>query len=373
MKVPFVDLQSNYHSIKDDVDKAIAQVMERCDFVLGGAVKELETAFAKYCEAPFAVGVDSGYSALELILRGYGIGEGDEVITAANTFIATALAIWSCGAKPVLVDIDEDSYTLNPDLLEAAITPATRAILPVHLFGRPADMDPVLEIARKQHLLVIEDACQAHGARYKGQRTGSLGDAAAFSFYPAKNLGAYGDGGMVVSKDAALVEKIQWLRNVGQSAKNVHSLKGFNHRLDTLQAAVLLTKLPHLDAWNEQRRQCAAYYDQVFADLPVIRPHTPEGYEHAYHLYVVRVKDRDGLQKRLNEAGIGTGIHYPVPFHLQPAFADLGYKQGSFPVTELVAGEILSLPMFPELSKEQIEYVVGEIRLYIKESVATFG
>jgi dTDP-4-amino-4,6-dideoxygalactose transaminase len=362
MNVPFVDLQAQYHSIKDEVTQAVIGVMERSDFVLGHSVKELEDNFALFCGAPYAVGVDSGYSALEMILRAYAIGPGDEVITAANTFIATALAIWSTGAKPVLVDALPDTYCIDPAKIEAAITPATKAIIPVHLYGQPAEMEPILVIAKKHGLKVIEDACQAHGARYNQQRTGSLGDSAAFSFYPAKNLGAYGDGGMVVTKDADVAEKIKIFRNVGQKVKNEHIVKGFNHRLDTLQAAVLNVKLPHLDAWNAGRRQAAASYDKKLAGLPVIAPKTCPEAEPVYHLYVVRAKDRNGLAAHLNKNGISTGIHYPIPIHLQPAFQDLGYKMGDFPVTERVVDEILSLPMYAELDEEKIQFVVEKIK-----------
>ena len=371
MKVPFVDLSANYHSIQEDVDAAVHRVLNKCDYILGQAVKDLEDNFAAYCEAPYAVGLDSGYSALELILRAADIGPGDEVITVANTFMATALAIWRCGARPVLVDADPATYTLNPALLEAAITPATRAVIPVHLFGQPADMDPILEIARRHNLLVVEDACQAHGARYKGKRTGSLGDAAAFSFYPAKNLGAYGDGGMAVTRRADLAEKIAWLRNVGQSAKNLHTLKGFNHRLDTLQASILLVKLPHLDQWNAARRQSAALYNQLLAGAAVVTPQTAPQVEHVFHLYVVRVHHREALIQVLNEAGIGTGIHYPTPIHMQPAFQDLGYPVGSFPVSESYASQILSLPMYPEISPEAVAYVCDTIKAFVKNGPAS--
>lgn len=373
MKVPFVDLQAQYQTIKEDANAAITGVLNRSDFVLGQAVKEFEDAFARYCEVPYAIGVDSGYSALELILRGYGIGPGDEVITAANTFVATVFAIWTCGAKPVLVDADPNSYNLDPTKLEAAITPATRAIMPVHLYGQPADMDPIMEIARKHNLLVIEDACQAHGARYKGRRSGSLGDAAAFSFYPAKNLGAYGDGGMVVTRDASLAEQVRLLRNLGQRAKYDHRIKGFNHRLDTMQAAVLGVKLPHLDEWNAARRRAAAHYTELLHPLPVATPHVMADVEHVYHLYIIRTKNREALQSHLSEAGVATGLHYPVPVHLQAAFEDLGHKPGDFPVTEAYADEILSLPMYPELQNEAITYVVDAIKAFIDRNPVESG
>ncbi len=365
MNVPFVDLRANYQSIKSDADAAVSGVMERCDFILGKSVSEFEDAFADYCGTQHCVGVDSGFSALELIMRGYGIGPGDEVITQANTFAATALAIAMTGARPVLVDVDEKTYTMDPAQLEAAITPATKAILPVHLYGQPADMDPIVKVAREHGLLVIEDACQAHGALYNGRRTGSLGDAAAFSFYPAKNLGAFGDGGAVVTNDDYLTERITWLRNVGQRGKNDHAVKGFNHRLDTMQAAVLNVKLRHLDDWNAGRGCAAEDYGQALADLPVVTPQAAPYAQHVYHLYVVRVAARDVLAACMKEAGVGTGVHYPIPIHLQESFQDLGYSEGSFPVTEKLAGEILSLPMYPEIQTEAVQYVAGIVRDHV--------
>lgn len=362
MNVPFVDLKAQYRSIAEEANAAVMQVLSRGDFVLGEAVQRFETEFAAYCETEFAIGVDSGFSALELILRGYGIGPGDEVITAANTFIATALAITACGARPILVDADPRTYNLDPEKVEAAITPRTRAIMPVHLYGQPAEMDPILEIARAHNLRVIEDAAQAHGARYKGRRAGSLGDAAGFSFYPAKNLGAYGDGGAVVTNDAKLAEQVRLLRNLGQRTKYDHVIKGGNHRLDTLHAAVLSVKLRHLDAWNGARRTHAARYSALLADLPVTTPFAAAHTEHVYHLYVIRAQNRNALQHRLQEAGIATGIHYPVPIHLQPAYRELGYAAGDFPVAEESMREILSLPMYPELPHVAITHVVDQIR-----------
>lgn len=365
MNIPFVDLKSQYETIKDEVNQAIGGVLTRTDFILGQAVTDFEENFAQYCEVSHAVGVDSGYSALELILRAYEIGPGDEVITAANTFVATALAISTVGAKPVLVDADPDTYNLDPTQLEAAITKKTRAILPVHLYGHPADMDSILSVAHTHNLLVFEDACQAHGARYKGRRAGSLGDAAAFSFYPGKNLGAYGDGGAVVTNNPAVAHRVRLLRNLGQRAKYDHQIKGYNHRLDTLQAAVLGVKLPYMDQWNASRRQAAALYDELLADLPIISPPVANWAEPVYHLYVVRLENRDALQTHLTEAGIASGMHYPVPIHMQASYQELGYKQGDFPVTEKLAGEILSLPIFPELNSEKVHYVVSAIREFV--------
>lgn len=367
MNVPFVDLVANHQSIADEVNAVVAGVMERGDFVLGQAVSDFEEAFAAYCGASYAVGVDSGYSALELILRAYDIGPGDEVITAANTFVATALAVSTCGARPVLVDIEPDTYNLDPAKLEQSITSNTRAIMPVHLYGQPADMKPILDIAGRYGLKVIEDSAQAHGARYQGKRAGSLGDAAGFSFYPAKNLGAYGDGGAVVTNDKDLADRVRLLRNLGQQVKYHHIVKGYNHRLDTIHAAILSVKLGHLDAWNEARRDHARQYDEQLSDLPITTPSVGKQREHVYHLYVIRTGDRDALLQRLNKAGIGAGLHYPVPIHLQPSFEELGYRLGDFPVTEQYMDEILSLPMYPELRPEMIDYVTSTIRQEVEK------
>ena len=368
MPIPFVDLQTQYQSIKEEVDPAVHRVLKKCDFVLGQAVRDFEKAFAAYCEAEFAVGVDSGYSALELALHGFGIGPGDEVITQANTFMATALAIHNTGAKPVLVDIDPDTYNMDPSLLEAAITPATKAIMPVHLYGQPADMDAIMAVANKHGLVVVEDAAQGHGARVNGKRVGGIGHAAGFSFYPGKNLGAYGDGGAVVTNDPELAEKIVMLRNLGMKVKYHHEVKGFNHRLDTIQAAVLGVKLNHLDDWNAGRRQAAAWYEEFLADTPAITPKTAVFAEPVYHLYVVRVPgNREELMAYLREAGIASGLHYPIPIHCQPAFAELEYKEGDFPITEAYASSILSLPMFGELTREDVATVADHIKAFSKE------
>jgi dTDP-4-amino-4,6-dideoxygalactose transaminase len=362
--IPFVDLKTQYQGIKEEINEAIGAVLERSDFILGQAVEEFENAFAEYCQVSHAVGVDSGYSAIELILRAYDIGPGDAVITAANTFIATVLPILNCGATPVLVDIDPDTYNLDPNLLEAAITPATRAIIPVHLYGQPADMDAIWAIANRHNLLVIEDACQAHGALYKGKRVGSLGHAAAFSFYPGKNLGAYGDGGAVVTDYPAIAEKVRILRNLGMPVKYHHELKGFNNRLDTIQAAVLCVKLSRLDGWNAARRNLAQLYTEQLASLPVDTPRTAPWVEPVYHLYVIRSPGREDLQEHLKSAGIASGYHYPIPLHLQPALKDLGYRLGDFPVSEQYANEIISLPIFPEMSEQQIDRVTREIKTF---------
>jgi dTDP-4-amino-4,6-dideoxygalactose transaminase len=350
-RVPFVDLAAQYATIAEEIDEATSKVLRRTDFILGRDVGLFEEEFAALCGTEYAVGVDSG--------------PGDEVITAANTFIATALAISYTGATPILVDVDPQTYTMDISGLERAITGRTKAAIPVHLYGHPADMDPILELAQQHGLVVIEDACQAHGAKYKGQRVGSLGHAAAFSFYPAKNLGAYGDGGMVLTNDERVAESLQMLRNVGQREKYHHLLKGYNHRLDTLQAAVLRVKLHYLDAWNAARRRHAHLYDELLAHSPVAVPAEADYAESIYHLYVIRVADRDTLRAYLHDKGIATGIHYPIPIHLQPAYRDLGYGQGSFPVAEEYAGQVLSLPMYAEITSGSIEYVAETVRDFV--------
>jgi len=363
--VPFVDLAAQYATIGADVNRAISKVLSRADFILGQDVALFESEFAAFCETKYAVGVDSGTSALEMALMAYGIGRGDEVITTANTFIATTLAISYTGATPVLVDIDPQTYMMDPALLENAITSHTKAIMPVHLYGHPVDMDPVLEIAERHNLVVIEDASQAHGARYKGRRVGSLGHAAAFSLYPGKNLGAYGDAGIVVTNDEKTVETLRLLRNYGSVKKYHHMLRGYNRRLDTLQAAILRVKLERIDAWNAARRQHAQQYNQLLKDSPLALPLVADFAEPVYHLYVVRTQDRDALQAHLQERGVSTVIHYPIPIHLQPAYRDLGYARGDFPITEGYAEQILSLPMYPELTPDAIEYVTGTIEDFV--------
>jgi dTDP-4-amino-4,6-dideoxygalactose transaminase len=363
--VPFVDLTAQYLAHTQEIEAAMAKVIQRSAFILGPEVEDFEQRFAEYCQAKYAVGVDSGTSALEMALRAYHIGPGDEVITTANTFIATALAISYTGATPVLVDIDPITYTIDVQEVAKATNRNTKAIIPVHLYGQAADMDPILEIARMHNLIVIEDACQAHGARYKGRRVGSLGNAAAFSFYPAKNLGAYGDAGMVVTNDDQVADFVRMFRDVGQRKKYHHEIKGYNHRLDNLQAAILGVKLPYLDEWNSARRQHAKMYDQLLSDDRIITPLVADYSEPVWHLYVVRVKERDALKAYLwDEYRIGTGIHYPIPIHLQPAYRELGYREGAFPVTEQVADRILSLPMYAELTPDMIEHVTWAIQQY---------
>jgi dTDP-4-amino-4,6-dideoxygalactose transaminase len=361
MNVPFVDLQAQHRAMQTELNEAIQGVFERADFALGKDVSRFEEEFAEFCGTKYAVGLDSGLSALELSLRALGVGPGDEVIVPAHTFIATAAAVTFAGAKPILVDVEPTTYNISVEQLEAAVTPRTKAIIPVHLYGLPADMDPVLEAAKRHDLVVIEDACQAHGAKYKGRRAGSMGHAAAFSFYPTKNLGGCGDGGIVVTDDAEVIERVRAMRNCGQRRKYYHEFLPFNHRMDTLQAAILRVKLRYLEDWIEARRRNAALYTKLLQGSRVMTPiETPDS-THVYHLYVVRTEHRDALQAHLREHGVGVAIHYPVPIHLQPIYAGDGFRQGQFPVTEHVCDQILSLPMFPEMTSEQVEYVTAQV------------
>jgi dTDP-4-amino-4,6-dideoxygalactose transaminase len=369
--IPFVDLQAQYRSIASDVTDAMMRVVERGDYILGDDVRLFEEEFAQYIGTSEAIAVGSGLDALELALRAYGVGPRDEVITAANTFIATALAIMAVGARPILVDVNRETYNIDPAAIESAITSKTKAIMPVHLYGQPADMQPILEIARAHGLIVIEDAAQAHGAWYDGRRAGVLGHAAGFSFYPAKNLGAYGDGGMVVTNDAATAEKIRRLRNYGQRVKYEHSVIGTNSRLDTIQAAILRFKLRRLDHWNAARSEHAAAYNVLLAGAPIILPKTAQKCSHVYHLYVIQLDRRSEVQNLLTARGIGTGIHYPIPIHLQEACASLGYRKGDFPVTENAASRILSLPMYPEMTTGQREFVAEELLQAVSVSPST--
>jgi dTDP-4-amino-4,6-dideoxygalactose transaminase len=354
--IPFVDLKAQYRSIKPEVLVAIERVLESGQFVLGPEVAEFESEFADFCGAGHAVGTSTGTSALHMALLAAGVGPGDEVITVPMTFVATVAAIGYTGARPVLVDVDERTLTMDPELLEAAVTPRTRAILPVHLYGQPADMGPILEIAGRRGLTVIEDACQAHGAEYRGQRAGSLGHLACFSFYPGKNLGAYGEGGAVTTDDPELARTVRMLRDWGAEEKYNHVLKGFNYRLEELQAAVLRVKMRWLEQWTEARRGHARHYDQLLSGAVATVPERAAT-RHAYHVYAVRTAGRARMQRALLHAGVQTGIHYPIPVHLQPAWSDLGYRRGDFPVSERAADEELSLPMFPELTGEQVEQV----------------
>ena len=361
MNVPFVDLKSQHQPIRDELEQAIHAVLDRGDFALGKDVTLFEEEFAGYCGTTYAIGVDSGLSALELCLHAYDIGKGDEVIVPAHTFVASAASVSFAGARPVLVDVDPLSYCLDPQKIEESITPRTKAILPVHLYGFPANMDDIMEIANMHDLIVIEDAAQAHGALYKGKRTGSLGHAAAFSFYPTKNLGGFGDGGMITTNNEFVAEKVRALRNCGQRKKNLHELSPFNHRLDTIQAAILRVKLKYLEDWNAARRERAAYYNELLADSDCITPCEDDDSMHVYHLYVIRSTRREALQAFLGEQGVGTGIHYPLPVHLQPYYSENGFHNGQFPVAEKLCTEILSLPMFPTISREQMEFVSKRI------------
>jgi dTDP-4-amino-4,6-dideoxygalactose transaminase len=363
MKVPLVDLKAQYASIKPEVDAAIQRVVDNTSFILGEEVKAFETAFAAYVGAQGAVGVASGTSALQLALQASGVGRGDEVITTAHTFIATAEPISHLGATPVFVDIDPATFNIDPARVEDAITPRTRAILPVHLYGRPAPMAELMDIAARHHLVVIEDAAQAHGARYRGQACGTIGSMSCFSFYPGKNLGAYGDGGAVTSNDPDLLAHVRKLRDHGRTSKYEHDEIGYGERLDALQAAILNAKLTHLGDWTEARRAHARTYRDRLGGSDLVLPTEDPLDEHVFHLYVVRSQRRDALLAHLNEAGVGAGIHYPVPLHRQPAYRDLAPV--NLPHTEQAAAEVLSLPLFPELTEEQQAYVVDQMCRFV--------
>ena len=370
--IPFVDLKAQYASIKSEVDCAIQGVLDSCQFTLGPEVAKFEEEFAAYSGASMGIGVNTGTSALHLALLAADVGPGDEVITVPFTFVATVSAICYTGARPVFVDIDANTLTIDPAGVEAAITPRTKAIIPVHLYGQTADMDPILAVARKHGLMVIEDACQAHGAAYKGRRAGSMGDMGCFSFYPGKNLGAYGEGGMVVTGNTQFARTIRMLRDWGAEKKYEHELKGYNFRLEGIQGAVLRVKLRHLDAWTDARRRAARNYDEALRGVvptPDCLPHN----RHVFHIYAIRAPERRAWQHALAAAGVQTGIHYPTPIHLLPAHADLGYRKGQFPHSELAADEVLSLPMFPELTESQIEMVAESIRRLADGPVKRFG
>jgi dTDP-4-amino-4,6-dideoxygalactose transaminase len=369
--IPLVDLKAQYHTIKTEIREAIDRVLETSQFVLGSEVAAFEGEFADFSGARHGIAVNSGTSALHVALLAAGIGPGDEVITVPFTFVATVAAIVYTGARPVFVDIDPRSYTIDVTQIERAITRRTKAILPVHLYGHPADLDPILEIARQHHLVVIEDAAQAHGAEYKGRRVGSIGDLGCFSFYPGKNLGAYGEGGMVVTNQSGYDRTIRMLRDWGQEHKYHHVLKGFNYRMEGLQGAILRVKLRYLETWTEARRTHAALYDALLTGSNVQTPQAMAYARHVYHVYAIRTPERVALQQVLTGQGIQSGIHYPFPVHLLPAYADLGYRTGSFHQAETMAAEELSLPMFPELSTEAIHQVaaalIGSSRLRIEE------
>lgn len=359
--IPFVDLKAQYLAIQPEIDAAIARVLENSQFILGPEVAAFEKEFAQYTGAAAAIGLNSGTSALHLALLAAGVGPGDEVITVPFTFVATVAAIGYTGAKPVFVDIDPASFTMDVTQIEAAITPRTKAIVPVHLYGQPADMDPIIEIARRRHLIVIEDAAQAHGAGYKGRRAGSIGDMGCFSFYPGKNLGAYGEGGAVVTSNPAYERIVRMLRDWGAEKKYVHHLRGYNYRLEGLQGAVLRVKLRYLEAWTEARRAHAAEYSRLLHGSGVGVPQTMRYARHVWHVYAVRTQDRAALQATLQRHEIQSGIHYPIPVHLQPAWADLNYARGDFPHSERAADEVLSLPMYPELTADDLRIVADVI------------
>jgi len=347
--IPFVDLRAQYDSLRGEIDRAISAVLQRGSFILGQEVAAFESEFAASCGVAHAVGVSSGTSALQIALLAGGVGPGDEVITVAHTAVATVAAIEMCGARPVLVDIDRARMTIDPEKCAAALTPRTRAIIPVHLYGCPAELAPIRALAQPRHILVVEDCAQAHGARYKGRPVGAWGDLAAFSFYPTKNLGAFGDGGAVLTNDAALADRARQLRQYGWRERYVSETRGLNSRLDELQAAILRVKLPHLDDWNDRRRALAGRYDDLLSGLGLTLPARPSDATHVYHQYVIRLPKRDGLQAFLARQGIQTLIHYPVPVHLQAAYRDLGYAHGDLPITEQAAQEVLSLPLYPEM------------------------
>lgn len=360
--IPLIDLQAQYRGIQDEIKVALDKVLDSSQYILGKAVADFEAAFADYAGTARGVAVNSGTSALHMALLAAGVGPGDEVITVPNTFVATVAAILYTGAQAVLVDVDAETLTMDPSKLEAAITVRTKAILPVHLYGHPADMAPIVEVARSHKLAVIEDAAQAHGAEYQGRRIGSIGDFGCFSFYPSKNLGAYGEGGMVTTNDAEAAQRLRMLRDWGQSQKYHHDLLAFNARMDGFQGAVLGVKLPHLEDWTEARRAHAQSYGELLADsglkLPVERPNC----RHVYYVYVVRTPQRDALQQHLGAQEIHTGIHYPHPVHLEKGYARLGYGEGAFPVAELACRQVLSIPLYPELTEQQIETVAQAIK-----------
>jgi len=374
MNVPFVDLKTQYKQIQHEVLPMVTEAMANGAFIGGPHLANFETEFAAFCDTTYCAGVNSGTDALRFALMAAGVGPGDSVITVPHTFIATTEAISQAGATPAFVDIDERTYNMSPQKLDDYLKSRNRqssidnrisAVIPVHLYGQPADMDPILEIAREYNLAVVEDACQAHGALYKGRKAGSLGTVGCFSFYPGKNLGAYGEGGAVVTEDEGIADKIRMLRDHGQAKKYFHDVEGYNGRLDAIQAGVLRIKLKRLSDWNQARRDHAALYDLLLADVPgVTLPFQADFAQSVYHLYVILVEDRDALQKFLGDNGVATGLHYPLPLHLQKAYGHLGYKKGDFPVTERVAGTLLSLPMYPELTRPQIEYVVELIKKF---------
>jgi dTDP-4-amino-4,6-dideoxygalactose transaminase len=365
MAIPLVDLKAQYQTIKGELDPAIQRVIDNTSFIMGEEVSSFEEDFAAFCRARYAVGTSSGTSALHLALLACGVGPGDEVITSPHTFTATAEAIIHAGAVPVFVDIDLHSYNIAPERIEAAITRKTKAFLPVHLYGRPAEMDPIMELAGRHGLAVIEDAAQAHGAEYGARRVGSMGHASSFSFYPGKNLGAYGDGGAVVTNDQKIAERVRLLRNHGRRDKYEHLVVGYGYRLDALQAAILKAKLEHLHEWNERRRANADTYRGLLQGLDLVLPQDSDRLKSVYHLFVVRTAQRDALREHLRSKEIHSGVHYPIPLHLHPAYQHLGYREGDFPSAEQAAREVLSLPMYPELTRSQMEEVARAITQFL--------
>lgn len=364
MKIPFVDLRAQYLTLKPAMDKAVLDLIDSTQFIMGTDVSAFEDEYARFLGVKYCIAVSSGTEALILIMRALDIGPGDEVIIPANTFIATALAVSYAGAKPVLVDADPNTWTIDVTKIEKKITKRTKAIMPVHLYGQSADMDQIKTLAKKHGLFVVEDACQAHGARYRGKRVGGIGDIAAFSFYPGKNLGAYGDGGAVTTNNKKLAEKIVLLHNYGQKIKYHHLVKGTNSRLDTLQASILRVKLPHLSKWNEKRAKIADYYSESLRDLPLTLPAVGQARDHVYHLYALHLQKRDAMLMHLQKSGISAQIHYPVPIHLQKAYSELKYKRGDFPNSEYSAKHELSLPLYAELTDAQVEYIVQSVRSF---------
>jgi dTDP-4-amino-4,6-dideoxygalactose transaminase len=364
--IPFVDLKAQYNSIKDEIDEAIQKVLNTTSFIMGEELIKFEEEFAPFCNTKYAIGVANGSDALVLALRACGIGKGDEVITVPHTFISTTEAITHVGGKIIFVDINPKTYTIDVSKIEEKITEKTKAIIPVHLYGLPVDMDPIIRLSEKYNLKIIEDAAQAHGAEYKGKKVGSIGDVGCFSFYPAKNLGAYGDAGMMTTNNKEIAEKAKLLRNHGRITKKYeHEIEGYSSRLDNLQAAILRIKLRYLNRWNDNRRKSVEVYKRLLSEIDeIILPYEADYAKHVYHLYVIRTEGRNGLREVLKSNGIATGIHYPIPLHLQPAYNYLGYKEGDFPITEKTSQEILSLPMFAELTNEQIKEIVREIKNY---------
>ncbi|MCG8604199.1 DegT/DnrJ/EryC1/StrS family aminotransferase [bacterium] len=366
LKIPQADLRAQYELIKDEVHEAVKNVLESTQFVRGQASRDFEESFARYCQTDHAVGVANGTDALMLTLRAAGIRPGDEVITVPFTFTATGEAIHWAGAKPVFVDICQENYTMDVKQIESRISDRTRAIIPVHLYGHPADMDGILEIAQAHDLTVVEDAAQAHGALYKGRKAGSIGDAGCFSFYPGKNLGAYGDAGGVVTNDSRIAEQVKKLGDHGSTKKYCNELMGFNSRLDSIQGAVLSVKLQYLDKWIQKRREITDYYNSAFEAVEqIVTPDESQWAESVYHLYVIQVENRDSLKQRLNQVGIGAAIHYPRPLHLQESYSFLGQPVGSFPVSERVADRVMSLPNYPEMTEKMLEYVVEKVKEYV--------